>query len=197
MKKRTISKLFLYRHRYKIGYSFLTIAFFALIFLMPLVTPNGLSQAEMESAVASNGLSMEQISQGHIVDLPYHLLQKASIKFLGLSTYSIKLPSIIIGALLGLLLILLLNRWFKNNVACIASILTVLSSSFLFLAGSGTPLIMLVFWPTLLLWLGSKIQGEGRPRPSYCFIFAIMLLLSVFTPYLAYLAIFIIIRSIR
>ena len=49
---------------------------------------------------------------------------------------------------------------------------------------------MVVFWPTLLLWLGSKIQGEKRPKPSYCFLFAIMLLLAIFTPYMLYFAIF-------
>lgn len=196
MKKRTISNLFLYRHRFVIGYTLLALIFFALIFLLPLVAPNGLSQAEMESAVTSHRLSIDQILHGDIVDLPYHALQKLSIKFLGLNPYAIKLPSIIIGALLGLLLVLLLNRWFKNNVAIIASILTVLSSSFLYLAGSGTPLIMLVFWPTLLLWLGSKIQGEGRPHPLFCFVFAFALLLSIFTPYLLYLTTFIVIYAL-
>lgn len=51
---------------------------------------------------------------------------------------------------------------------------------------------MTVFWPTLLFWLGSKIQGVNKPKPFYCFIFAIVLLLSLFTPYMIYLAIFIV-----
>ena len=113
-----------------------------------------------------------------------------SITWFGLSAYTIKLPSIIIGLFFGLLLILLLNRWFKSNVSLLASCFIVLSTPFLFLAGSGTPLIMLVFWPTLLLWLGSKIQGEKRPRPMYCFAFALAMLLSIFTPYMIYFAIF-------
>lgn len=193
MKKRTISKLFLYRHRYIIGYSLLALAFLATLILLPLITPNGLSEAEMQSAITSNSTSINNISAGEVVDLPYHLLQKVSIHFLGLTPYALKLPSIIIGFFLGLILVLLLNRWFKNNVAIIASILTVLSSSFLYLAGSGTPLIMVVFWPTLLLWLGSKIQGVDRPSPLYCFIFAFALLLSIFTPYMLYLAVFILV----
>jgi len=49
---------------------------------------------------------------------------------------------------------------------------------------------MLVFWPTLMLWLGSKIQGEKRPKPLYCFLFAIVMLFSIFTPYMIYFAIF-------
>ena len=150
MGKLTISKLFLYRHRYGIGYTLLFLSFLALIFLIPLVSPGGLSETEMSSAVASNNLSVETAMRGDIVDLPYHILQKVSIDFLGLNTYAIKLPSIIISVFLGLLFVLLLNRWFKNNVSLLASSFVVLSTPFLFLAGSGTPLIMLVFWPTLL-----------------------------------------------
>ena len=96
-------------------------------------------------------LGKDGILNGDLVDLPYRLAQKASIKFLGLSAYSIKLPSIVVGLLLGLMLILLLNRWFKSNVSLLASCLMVLSTPFLYLAGTGTPLIMVVFWPTLLL----------------------------------------------
>lgn len=125
---------------------------------------------------------------GGIVDLPYHFLQKFSIDTFGLSAYAIKLPSIVIGLALGVLLILLLNRWFKNNVAIIASVLTVLSAPFLFLAGNGTPLIMLVFWPTLLLWLGSKINGKVLAKTFYAFLFAVFLLGSLFTPYMIYFA---------
>lgn len=191
MKKIVISRLFLYKHRFVIGYSLLAIAFLGLLFLMPTISPNGLSDAEMSSVVTSNDLTVDSALHGNFIDLPYHLLQKLSITVFGLNSFAIKLPSIVVGALLGLLLILLLNRWFKNNVACIASIMTVLSAPFLYIAGSGTPTIMLVFWPTLLLWLGSKIQGEKKPKISYCFLFAFFLLFAIFTPHLIYLAGFI------
>ncbi|MBQ3352427.1 glycosyltransferase family 39 protein [Candidatus Saccharibacteria bacterium] len=191
MKKVTISRLFLYRHRFIIGYILLAIALLGLIFGMPLISPDGLSETEMESAVTSYNTSIETILDGDVVDLPYHFLQKFSISLFGLSAYSIKLPSIILGAILALLLILLLNRWFKNNVAIIASILTVLSAPFLFIAGSGTPLIMLVFWPTLLLWLGSKIQGKTLPKTIYTIFFGIFVLLSLTTPYICYFVAFV------
>ncbi len=190
MKKITISKLFLYKHRFVIGYTILAIAFIILIFGLPLISQSGLSQAEMDSAVSSYYLSPDAISSGDLVDLPFRLLQKLSITIFGLSAYSIKLPSIIIGLFLALVLIMLLNRWFKNNVSLLASGLVILSTPFLYLAGSGTPLIMLIFWPTLLLWLGSKIQGEKKPSPTYSFLFAIALLLSIFTPYMVYFALF-------
>lgn len=196
MKKHTISKLFLYRHRFVLSYIFLALAFASTLIILPSITPNGLSEAEMESVVTSMNTHHETVLSGNIVDLPYHLLQNVSIKLFGLTVYGIKLPSIIIGALLGFLFILLLNRWFKNNVAIIASIITVLSSSFLYIAGSGTPLIMIVFWPTLLFWLGSKIQGENKPKPLYSFVFAFVLLCSLFTPYMIYLAIFIVLYAL-
>ena len=168
----------------------------ALLFLIPMLSPAGLSEAEMKSAVISHGQSIDTIMSGEIVDLPYHFVQKMSIAAFGLNEYSIKLPSIVIGLLLGVLIILLLNRWFKNNVAIIASILTVLSAPFLFLAGNGTPLIMLVFWPTLLLWLGSKINGKKLAKTFYAFLFAVFLLASLFTPYMIYFAIFSVIYAL-
>lgn len=190
MKKIIISKLFLYRYRFVIGYAVLGLAFAILLIALPGFAQNGLSEAEINSATNSYYLGKNGILNGDLVDLPYRLLQKVSIILFGLTPYAIKLPSVIIGLLLGFLLILLLNRWFKSNVSLLASCLMVLSTPFLYLAGSGTPLIMLVFWPTLLLWLGSKIQGEKRPRPAYCFLFAIAMLLSIFTPYMIYFAVF-------
>lgn len=190
MKKTPISKLFLYRYRFVIGYIILGLAFITLLVTLPLFAQTGLSQAEMDSATSSYYLGRNGIFNGDLVDLPYRILQKFSITIFGLAPYTVKLPSILIGLLLGLLLILLLNRWFKSNVSLLASCLIILSTPFLFLAGSGTPLIMLVFWPTLLLWLGSKIQGEKRPKPLYSFLFAIMLLFAIFTPYMIYFAVF-------
>ena len=192
MSKLVISRLFLYRYRFIIGYLVLGLAFVALVLGIPLISPAGLSEAEMSSAVASYNLHFSSVTSGDLVDLPYHILQKLCILIFGMTTYAIKLPSILVGLVLGLLLILLLNRWFKSNVALLASVLTILSTPFLYLAGSGTPLIMLVFWPTLLLWLGSKIQGEKEPNPLFCYVFALALLLSIYTPHLIYLVVFII-----
>lgn len=196
MSKLVISRLFLYRYRFYIGYIVLGLAFVALVLGIPLVSPAGLSEAEMSSAVASYNLHFSSVTSGDLVDLPYHILQKLCILAFGMTTYAIKLPSILVGLVLGLLLVLLLNRWFKSNVALLASILTVLSTPFLYLAGSGTPLIMLVFWPTLLLWLGSKIQGEKEPNPLFCYVFALALLLSIYTPHLIYLVVFIILFTL-
>ena len=196
MGKLNPNKYFLYKNRFIIGYILLAASFLTLILFVPKIALTGLSSGEVSSIVTSQNLNLRTIFDGNLVDLPYHLLQKIIFKLFGIIIYTAILPSIIIGGLLGFFLILLLNRWFRNNTAIIASIITVLSSSFLFLVSNGTPLIMIVFWPTLLLWLGSKVQGKERPAPIWSFIFAIALFLSSFTPYMIYLIILILIYTL-
>lgn len=196
MGKLNPNKYFLYKNRFIIGYILLAVSFLTLILFVPKIALTGLSSGEVSSIVTSQNLNLRTIFDGNLVDLPYHLLQKIIFKLFGITIYTAILPSIIIGGLLGFFLILLLNRWFRNNTAIIASIITVLSSSFLFLVSNGTPLIMIVFWPTLLLWLGSKVQGKERPAPIWSFIFAIALFLSSFTPYMIYLIILILIYTL-
>ena len=157
MGKLNPNKYFLFRHRFKLGYLLLGLIFTSLLFFLPLITPNGLSNDEFAFTTKTFELNRHTIFREVIVDLPYHLLQKGIFKVFGVSPYTIMLPSVIIGAITCILIILLLNRWFKNNTAIMASIITVLSSSFLFISGSGTALIMILFWTTLLLWLGSKV----------------------------------------
>ena len=195
MKKRT-KQFFLYRHRLGIGYVLLAFIFFALLSFLPTVAPGGISQGEMESTIVSSELNRNFVAEGDIINTPYHIIQKASLHFLGLNLFAIKLPSIIIAVMAGFFIILLLNRWFKNDVAIIGSILTTLSTAFLFLAGNGTALIMYVFWLALILWLGSKIVGNSRVHPLLVISFFLCLALSAYTPHLLYVAIAIAIAGI-
>ena len=193
---KSLNQFLLYRYKFIIGYTLLTICFLVLSFWLPFHAPTGLSEAEKASVVQSYSLHFSSVISGDLVDLPYHILQKISILIFGFTPFAIKLPSILCGFTLGLLFVLLLNRWFKNNTALLASILTVLSIPFLYLSGSGTPQIMLVFWPTLLLWLGSKIQGEEHPSVPASFLFVLTLSISIYTPYLFYLVAFIVLFAL-
>lgn len=186
--KTRIDKLFLYRYRFKIGYTLLGLAFIAILVFLPSIAPGGISPAEMQSTTTSSQLSLASYESGELINLPYHLLQKASIDIFGLSLYSIKLPSIILGFVTGIFLILLLNRWFKTNVALIASAITVLSPIFLYLAGSGTPAILYIFWLALILWLGAKIVGAKRQHPILFLALIASSALSIYTPHLIYIA---------
>ena len=186
---KVLNKPFLYRYRFILGYLALMVVFFILLCFLPRIAPGGLSQAEMDSVVAANEISFTSATNENVINLPYYLLQKASVSIFGLSLYSIKLPSIIIGALAAFFIVLLLNRWFKSDVAIVGSILTTLSTAFLFLADSGTPTIMYIFWLALILWLGSKIIGNENTHPLLVISFVISLALSMYTPHLIYVAI--------
>ncbi len=165
------------------------IIFFGLLIFLPHIAPNGLSQDEMQSAINSDQIHASFISDGTVINLPYLLLQKASISLFGLSLLSIKLPSILIGVFAAFFIVLLLNRWFKSDVAIVGSILTTLSTAFLFLSGHGTPTIMYVFWLVVILWLGSKIVGNDHTHPLLVISFVLCLALSMYTPQLVYVSI--------
>lgn len=171
-----------------LGYLALMLVFFILLCFLPSIAPGGISQDEMDSVVAASSIHSDFIAKGNIIDLPYRFLQRVSIATFGLSLYSIKLPSIIISVFAAFFIVLLLNRWFKSDVAIVGSILTTLSTAFLFLAGSGTPTVMYIFWLALILWLGSKIVGNENTHPMLVILFFFALALSMYTPHLIYVA---------
>ena len=189
MKKLIISRLFLYKYRFVIGYSLLGLIFAGLMLLMPMVAPGGISRAEMESAVASDSLGFNSLLSGDVVNLPFRALQKLSFMIFGLSMYSVKLPAIVIGLLTGVFLILLLNRWFKTNVAIITSGFVVMSSFFLASAGSGTPGIMMVFFLVLMIWAGAKLVGADKGNFWLLLVFFAGLALSCYSPLFIYLVV--------
>lgn len=189
-------EFFLFRHRFVIGYILILAIFVALLFILPSIAPEGLSNAEMNSAVSSDNLHLDFMKQGNVVNLPYYALQKLSIKVFGLSLYAIKLPSIIFGAFAAFFITLLLNRWFKSDVALIGSALATLSTAFLSLANFGTPDILYIFWVSFILWLGSKIVGNKNIHPFFVILFTSAVALSLYTPHLCYIALAILIAGI-
>ena len=108
MGKLNPNKYFLFRHRFKLGYLLLGLIFTGLLFFLPLITPNGLSNDEFNFTTKTFELNRHTIFREVIVDLPYHLLQKGIFKILGVSPYTIMLPSVIIGAITCILIILIL-----------------------------------------------------------------------------------------
>jgi 4-amino-4-deoxy-L-arabinose transferase-like glycosyltransferase len=80
----------------------------------------------------------------------------------------------------------LLRRWFPSNIAVIASLLAITTGQFLFVAQSGTPSIMYIFWPIVLLLLGTLITRETRWRTIWTVLFFIAGGLSLYTPLSAY-----------
>lgn len=180
MKTTFLREVTLYRYRYIVGYVAFGILLFALLLFAIEQAPRGLSNQEMNSAVTSVNINVFRPTSTNIIDAPYHVLQKISIQQLGLTTVSIKLPSIIIGAITGVCIVLMLKKWFRRNVAIITAIMVVTSVGFLSLARSGTPMIMTMFWSVILLLGATQVLHATKHR----FIWRLVCLAA--TAFLAY-----------
>lgn len=196
MKKREVSELFLYKNRYVIGYVGLALIFASVLVFLARTSQNGLTEAEMSSTVESYRFGANGLFGSGILNFPYKLLQKLSVSVFGLSVFSIKLPSLVLAFLSGVGLIVILNRWFKNNVAVLASAIVVTTGIFLFAASSGTPDIMYIFWPTALLIFGSLILNEKKPSPVAVIGLFVTGALALYTPYMIYVLVAILVASL-
>lgn len=183
------------KHRY-----WFVVAIFSVLLITTLYfgfnIQQGITLRESQSAVTSATLSLSKDSLSHIVDIPYHLMQKASIHFLGLSAFSIKLPSIILGAILGFTLVLLLKKWLlRSNIAFFTGIIAITNVQFVLLATSGTPLIMTVLW-TMLIFLAGLALARQPKSLLWALLLSVMISLSLYTPLSVYVLVALIIISL-
>lgn len=179
---------FLYRWRYVIGYSAVAILLAGLLLFAGFYVPGGLSEQEMASVVESQRLDYSDIGTLAVLNLPYHALQDGLLKLFGPSIFVIKLPSLIFAILSALGLIALLRRWFKPNIAVIASVIAISTSQFVFIAQLGTPDIMYSFWPITILLLGTLVtrSKNEKYRVLWKVLFGISVALSLYTPLSVY-----------
>ena len=182
MAVRDFSNYFLYRWRYVIGYTAIGLLLAGLLLFAGLYLPGGLSNAEMNSVVRSASLSLSDPSTLAIPNLPYYAFQSAIFSMFGVSIFTIKLPSLILALFTAVGFVLLLRRWFKPNIAVLASLIAISTGQFLFIAQSGTPSIMYLFWPVLLLLLGTQVTRVKKFRFLWKILFAITAALSLYTP---------------
>jgi hypothetical protein len=180
MKQSFLKQIVLYRYRYIIGYGLFLVILAVLLTTELTQVPSGLSTAEMQSAV--NSAQLQPTLEARVIDLPYHLLQKASLYVFGLSVFAIKLPSVIFGILSGIGLMLLLRRWFKHNVSVISALLAVSASMFLIAGRTGTPDIMVIFWAVYLLLFATLITQEAKGQYAWKIILGLVIGLSLYTP---------------
>lgn len=182
MATRDFSNYFLYRWRYVIGYTTIGMLLAGLLLFAGLFLPGGLSEAEKVSVVRSVSLSLSDPSTFAIQNVPYYALQAGIFSLFGVSVFTIKLPSLIIALASAIGLVFLLRRWFKPNIAILASLIAITTGQFLFIAQSGTPSILYVFWPITLLLLGTQITRVKKYRLLWKILFAITAALSLYTP---------------
>jgi hypothetical protein len=176
------SKYTLYRWRYIFGYSLVGLLLAGLLAFVGLYLPGGLSPLEMTSVARSASLTFSDPNTLAIANLPYYAFQALIFKILGVTLFTIKLPSLILALLSAIGFILLLRRWFKPNIAVLASLIAVTTGQFLFIAQQGAAGILYVFWPIVLLLLGTQITRVRKYRLLWKLLFAVSAGLSLYTP---------------
>lgn len=187
MKSFSLSSFPLYRWRYPLTYIGLAGLFIVLLLLTVIYVPGGTTTDELKEAVVSSRLDINNLTPSVITDLPFHALQKASFMVFGVSYFSMKLPSLLLGVLTALAFAVLLHRWFRPNVAALTTILIVSTGLFVFLSQDGTPTILYVLWPTLLLLFSTLIAQRARQRVLWQILFAFTIAASLYSPASAYI----------
>lgn len=182
MATKDFSKYTLYRWRYQIGYSLVGVLLAGMLIFAGLYLPGGLSAAEETSVITSASLSLSNPSSLAVTSLPYHAVQAAIFSTLGAGAFTVKLFSLIIALASAIGLIALLRRWFKPNVAVFASLIAISTGQFIFLAQHGAPGILYIFWPVVLLLLGTQITRVKKLRLLWKVLFVISAALSLYTP---------------
>jgi len=179
----------LYRQRYLIGYTLIGLTVVGLLITAGLFIPGGLSQAEMNSVVTGHAisLSLSDFKPEWIIDLPYHLLQRASIALLGVNNFGIKMPSLLLGALSVFGVFLLLRLWFRRNVAVLTAIIVITTGQFLFVAQNGTPSIVYIFWSVWLLVCAMMISRRAKHTIYWKMALFAIAALSLYTPLSPYI----------
>jgi len=181
-----LSKYTIYRFRYILGYTLIGLLLAGLLVFVGVYLPGGLSGAEMNAVVRSASLSFNDLGTLAVPNLPYYALQSLILNTFGITIFTIKLPSLILALLSAVGFILLLRRWFKPNIAVLTSLIAITTGQFLFIAQQGAPGILYVFWPVVLLLLGTQITRGKKFRLLWKVLFAITAALSLYTPLSVY-----------
>lgn len=182
MKSSFLREITLYRFRYYIGYGLFVALLVAILSVDLTSIPRGLSDAEMASVVASNNINPFSPQTTDIVNLPYHLTQKASISLLGLTPLAIKLPSVILALVVGVALAVMLGHWFSRNVAVLASLLAGTSVPFIMMGRTGAPLIMVTVWTVILLLAATQLTTQKTRTFPWKLTALISCILLLYTP---------------
>ncbi len=169
----------LYRWRYVIGYVFIALITIAILSISVLYVPGALRQGEMDTAIKSGELSMSSLSPAMVIDLPYHILQRVGFLLFGVSTLTIKLPSVILGIGTTIGVFLLVQSWFRRNVAVLVTVVAITMTQFLYLIQDGTPDIMYSFITIWLLVAATHIT-RGKLFGTFWKVLACVLMATSF-----------------
>lgn len=179
---KAITSFSLYRFRYWIGYGLIGLVLIGVLAYAGLYAPGGISNSEAASVIKSASIKPAEFSSYGVVNMPYHLLQKISIYSLGVSDFSIKLPSLILAFFSSIGLLILLRMWFKRNIALLGSVIALTTGQFLLIAQSGTPEILYIFWAVSILLLGMLVARKYKFKTLWKMLFFAIAAMSLYTP---------------
>lgn len=185
--KHRVTDFLVYRYRYILGYTFVILLIAAVIFGAGLYVPGGLRPAEMQSAIDSANLSPKHFTPQMVVDLPYHALQRVSMKVFGMTDLGIKAPSMLLATVTAIGMTVLFRSWFRRNAAIIAIILTVSLPGFMFAAQDGTSLSYYLAISVWLLVATTFVLWHRTPRLLWKILAFGLAALSLYTPLGLYL----------
>lgn len=181
------TRSWLYRKRYLLGYAVITFVFIYLLYLAAAWAPGGISDAEEKAFVKSASLDLQNIDTLTTVNLPFYAAQRAMLELFGVSTMSIKLLPILLAVITGIGAVFLLRRWFKPNIALLATVVMITTGQFLYVAQSGTESITYILWPVWLLLTATLITTSPKHARFWKILFFILVPLSLYTPLNIYL----------
>ena len=177
----------LYRKRYILGYIGIVIGFAALLYVAGTMIPGGLSKSEEQAFIKSSGLDLQDIDTLTAISLPFYAAQRSALELLGPSVFSIKLWGLVFALVTGIGAVLLLRRWFKPNIAVLATVIMITTGQFIYVAQSGTASITYMMWPVWLLLTATMITTSEHHRRFWKILFFIIAPLSLYTPLNIYL----------
>lgn len=189
MSKFTIANSVMYRWRYQIGYGVMIISLIGLLYVAAFLIPGAISSGAEQSIIAASRLSFDTLLQHSLINMPFYLLQDASLSLFGVTLLGIKLPTLLLALTTAICMALLLRRWFSGGIAVLASILVIATGQFLFLAQSGSIGILYLFWPTLLLLFATLVANRARFHGVWKIAFFVSAALSLYTPLSIYVLI--------
>ncbi len=180
VKERTLKSLVLYNYRYVFAYLLIFVfAFYFLCWRLGSIIP-GLSHPELIAAAKNS--SLESLIQLPLYPL-HSLLQWISLHVLGVTSISIRLPSIILAATTALLLYNLLKKWFGKVTVLLSITLLLCADWFLYIARLGTGGIEFSFWFVLLLFSLMKLIEK---KTNWLLMYAVGATMLLFVPYGVY-----------
>ena len=187
MAKLRLSDFFTYKYRYQIGYGLIIILFISLLAVAGMFIPGGLSQGETDAFVQTASLDKQDPSTLAVPNLPFYMAQRLSLEMFGPSIFAFKLPALICAFFAGIGAVLLLRRWFRPNIALLATVIMITTGQFLYVAQSGTASISYILWPVWLLLTATMITSSPRHKRFWKVMFFIVMPLSLYTPLSIYL----------